>query len=82
MTASLSDSEALITIPVDAQLAHLYQAASPELKHKIQVLMSLRLRSFLLEPPQSLGELMDDIGSSAEAHGMTPEILEDILRDE
>ncbi len=82
MAASVSEHEALITIPVDAELARLYQVASPELKHKIQLLLNLRLRSFLLEPPRSLSDIMDAIGKTAESHGMTPEILEELLRDE
>ena len=47
----------------------------------MQVLLSLRLQDLTSAPRRrSLEEVMDEIGAEAEARGLTPEILESILR--
>jgi hypothetical protein len=71
-----------ISIPVDAATARIYLAASPTEQQKLQLLLRLRLRELTDMPRQSLREVMDDIGAKAEARGLTPEILADLLRDE
>ena len=71
-----------ITIEVDAAAAKIYAAASPEEQWKMQVLLSLRLRDLTIKPRRSLDVVMDEIGAEAEARGLTPEILESILRGE
>lgn len=71
-----------ITIEVDAEAAKVYAAATPEEQWKMQVLLSLRLRDLTIKPRRSLREVMDDIGREAQANGLTPEILETLLRDE
>lgn len=70
-----------IAVPVDAQTARAYQEASPETRKKIELLLSLQLRDVMSGPQRSLQEIMDDIGRQAEANGLTPEILAEILRD-
>lgn len=70
-----------ITIEVDAAAAKIYAAATPEQQRKMQVLLSLRLQDLTSAPRRrSLEEVMDEIGAEAEARGLTPEILESILR--
>ena len=72
-----------ITIEVDAAAAKIYAAATPEEQRGIQVLLSLRLQDLTAGPPaRPLREVMDEIGAEAEARGLTPEILESILRGE
>ena len=71
-----------ITIEVDSAAAKIYAAATPEEQWKMQVLLSLRLRDLTIKPRRSLREVMDEIGAEAEARGLTPEILESILRGE
>jgi ferritin-like protein len=71
-----------ITIQVDADVAKVYAAATPEVRRKMQLLLSLRLQDLASSPPQSLLKLMDEIGAEAEARGMTPEVLESLLHDE
>lgn len=71
-----------ITIPVDADTARAYQAASAEDQRKIQLLLRLRLRELTSLPNVSLRELMDEIGAQAEARGLTPDILETLLQDD
>lgn len=75
-------ADTVITIPIDAETARVYLTASPEDQKKIQLLLRLRLRELTELPRGSLGDLMDDIGARAEARGLTPEILETLLRDE
>ncbi len=75
-------ADTTIAIPVDAATAQVYLAASPAEQQKIQVLLRLRLRELADMPRQSLRQIMDEVGAKAEARGLTPEILEDLLRDE
>jgi hypothetical protein len=71
-----------ISIPVDEATALAYEQASVEEKKKIQLLLSLRVRELFAQPDVSLQQIMDKIGVQAEARGLTPEILETLLRDE
>ena len=70
-----------LTIEVDADDARAFAQASPEAQKKMQLLLRLRLKD-LLEPSEvPLLELMASIGREAEARGMTPEILQSILKE-
>lgn len=71
-----------ITIQVDAEAAKAFAAASPEEQRKIQLLLNLRLQDLTISRGKSLKTIIDEIGARAEARGLTPEILESILRDE
>jgi len=71
-----------ISLEVDADAARAYSAASAEERRKLQLLLSLRLRELTSQPVRPLKQVMDEIGRYAEARGMTPEILESLLRDE
>ena len=71
-----------ISITVDADSAQSFCGASPEERHKLELLLRLRLRELTLGRPRPLKEVMDEIGTAAEANGLTPEILESLLRDE
>ena len=75
-------SETIITIPIDAETAHVYHTASPEGRTKIQLLLRLRLRELAELPTSSLVEIMDDIGAKDQARGLTPETLEALFCDE
>jgi hypothetical protein len=73
---------ATISLEVDANTAQAFAAASAEDKRKLQLLLSLRLRELTARPARPLKEVMDEIGRYAEAQGLTPEMLESLLRDE
>lgn len=73
---------ATIALEVDADTARAFSQASVEEKQKIQLLLALRLRELLARPARPLKEVMNEIGAKAQARGLTPEILESILRDE
>ena len=71
-----------ITIEVDEAAARAFAGASPDERKKLQLLLSLRLVELTSSPGRTLQEVMDDMGREAEARGLTPEILETLLRDE
>ena len=70
-----------ITIEVDAAAADAYAAAPMERQQKIQLLLSMHLRDITLKPRRPLREVMGDLAAEAAANGLTPEILESILRE-
>lgn len=72
-------TSAIVSIPVDEATALAYSQASAEEQQKIQILLSLRVRELLTQSDSSLQQIMDDIGASAEARGLTPEILDALL---
>lgn len=71
-----------ITIQVDAEAAKAFASASPEDQRKIQLLLSLRLQDLTATQGKLLQAIMDEIGARARARGLTPAILETLLRDE
>jgi hypothetical protein len=68
-----------ITIPLDYDLAQVYNTAPAEDQEKIQVLLSLWLREMMTPGSFSLSALMDSISDRAQARGLTPKILESLL---
>ncbi|MCY2993506.1 MAG: hypothetical protein NTY19_37355 [Planctomycetota bacterium] len=71
-----------ISIAVDADAAQTFCRACPEERRKLELLLRLRLRELTLGRVRPLQQIMDDIGAEAEAKGLTPEILESMLREE
>jgi hypothetical protein len=71
-----------ITIPLDAQTAQAYSSASPEERKKLEALVSLWLRSLTAGKYPSLQKALDEIGHKAEAKGLTPEILDSLMKGE
>ena len=69
-----------ISIAVDADTALSFCEASPEERRKLELLLRLRLRELTLGRVRPLQEIMDEIGTKAEVQGLTPEILESLLR--
>jgi len=69
-----------ITIRVAPEAARAYRVASEQERRKLDLLLSLRLQG-ALQPSGALQELMRDISRKAQERGLTPEILESILRE-
>lgn len=69
-----------ITIPLDPQTARVYDAAPAEEKRKIQALLSLWLRELAAREYPSLEQVLDEVGRKAKARGLTPEMLESLLK--
>ena len=72
---------ATISIAVDADAARAFSGAPAEERRKLQLLLSLRLRELTVGPGRPLKEIMNSMGTYAEAQGLTPEILESLLND-
>lgn len=73
---------ATISIQVEEEIAKAFAAAPTEEQRKIALLLRLRLQDLTLGSQRSLKVVMDEIGEQAEDRGLTPEILESLLRDE
>ena len=71
-----------IPLEVDSETARAFSEASSEDRRKLQLLLRLRLRELTSRPARPLKDIMDEIGREAAARGLTPEILESLLRDE
>ena len=71
-----------ISLEVDADSARAFSAAPAAERRKLELLLGLRLRKLTVRPARPLKEVMDDIGREAEARGLTPDILDSLLRDE
>jgi hypothetical protein len=71
-----------IPITVDAEAAHRFSAASPEERRKLELLLRLRLRELTLGRARPLQDIMDEIGTAAEAKGLTIKGLKSMLGDE
>ena len=68
-----------ISIQLDNDAARIYTAASTNNKEKLRTLLSFWLREFdASSVPLTL--LMDTISDKAQARGLTPEILESLLK--
>ena len=75
-----------ITIIVPSDIACAYRQASQQeqeqIQTKIKVMMSLELEEKRKEAAKRLSILMDKASEEAQANGLTPEILQEILADE
>lgn len=69
-----------ISIPLDPQTAQAYKAAGAEEKRKIQALVSLWLRELTSGQAPRLQQVLDEAGRKAQERGLTPEILESLLK--
>jgi hypothetical protein len=67
-----------ITIRVTPDAAATYLSASDDDRHKLDALLSLRL-SEAAERNRSLQDVIRDASREAQAKGLTPEILHEIL---
>jgi hypothetical protein len=70
-----------LTIQVETEAAKAFAAASPEEQRKMQLLLSLRLQDLTTLQGKPLQAVMDEIGAGTVTRGLTPEILESLVRD-
>ncbi|KKD39899.1 MAG: hypothetical protein WAN66_17470 [Limnoraphis robusta] len=74
-----------ITIKVPADLAESYRNANEQEKQQIETRIAFLLKIQILSQQTAIDQLrktMSEIGQKAVAKGLTPEILEDILKDD
>lgn len=69
-----------ITIRVEPNVAQVYLAATEQQRRKLDTLLSLRLSE--AAQTRELTDVIQDAGREAQANGLTPEILEELLRGE
>lgn len=69
-----------ITVHVRPDVARAYEAASEADRRKMALLVSFQLTEFM-QSSQSLDEAMSAMSREAKRNGLTPEILDSILRD-
>jgi hypothetical protein len=67
-----------ITIRVDPNAAAIYLGASEQDRRKLDALLSLRLTETAM-PSRPLREVIREASREAQAKGLTPEILREIL---
>lgn len=71
-----------IEIQIDDDLAEFYASAPPPYRQKIEALVSIWLRELRDGYDDELDQFMHRIGEEAQARGLTPDILANILADE
>jgi putative PIN family toxin of toxin-antitoxin system len=69
-----------ITIPLDPETARAYDLAAPEKKRQMEALLALWLRELASAEYPALQEILSTAGQKAKARGLTPEILDTILK--
>ncbi|MBK8045960.1 MAG: hypothetical protein IPK16_01780 [Anaerolineales bacterium] len=71
-----------IRVQIDDKAARLFAAAPADRRARLGLLIGYLVEQFAESTPASLFALMDEMSSEARARGLTPEILDSILRDE
>ncbi len=75
-----------ITIPVDDDLARVFREAAPEDRRRMELLLNMKLRDITSmgkeENIAATLELMKRASATAQARGLTPGRLEELLRGE
>ena len=69
-----------INIQVTPEAAKAFRNASATERKKLELLLTLRLLE-VTRARKPLEEVMREISRSAQARGLTPEILDDLLKD-
>lgn len=68
-----------ITIEVDQEIKIAFEEANPEIKQQLSSIITTFFKQNLSQ--KTLIEVMAEISDKAQARGLTPEILEEILTD-
>jgi len=73
-----------VTISLDPEIASAYQKASAEERKKVDFIVNSWLKNIFVKKADArkeLLEIMQTAGKIAQANGLTPEILQDILNE-
>lgn len=71
----------VITIQVAPEAAQVYKTAPANRRKKLELLLSIQLL-WAVQPRGSLEYVMREISQKAQARGLTPEILQEILAED
>ncbi|HBB86164.1 MAG TPA: hypothetical protein DC047_00945 [Blastocatellia bacterium] len=69
-----------ITLEIDSELARTLNSLSAEFQQRLLVLFGIWLKQYAQADGTPLEETMNAISEKAKSRGLTPEILESILR--
>jgi hypothetical protein len=75
-------ADTTITVTLDEATAEAYSLATPADQAKMQLLFRLLLHEYATASSLPLSQVMDRISEEAEQRGLTPTILEQLLRDD
>ena len=70
-----------IIIQVDVETARMFEALPEEKRHKLEVLLSLKLGEATRQK-RPLETVMAEISDNAQSRGSTPEILDSLLHEQ
>lgn len=70
-----------ITIEVEPSTAELYLSAPEQQKRQLNLLLSLYIQD-AISSARPLKEVIRQASAEAQANGLTPDILDELLRDE
>lgn len=70
-----------ITIRVDPETARVYRTVPEPERRKLDLLLNLQLRE-VIRAGDSLEQFMREVSRRAQARGLTPEILQEILNEQ
>lgn len=70
-----------ITLRVSAAAAEAFRRATPDEQLRLETLVSLQLIG-KLQPSRSLDDIMREMSQQAQERGLTPAILDELLRDD
>lgn len=71
-----------ITLQIDADAARIFRSASPNDREKLELLLGVLVREYAEGDVGSLKSTMDEIAAKARERGLTPEILETVLKNQ
>jgi hypothetical protein len=69
-----------ISIPADPQTEQALGLIGADERRKIEAVLGLWLRELAQREPESLKSVMDQAGRQAQASGLTPEMLDSLLK--
>jgi hypothetical protein len=69
-----------IILRVSTEAAQAFRDATPQEQRKLEALVSLQLLG-QLQPRRSLDAIIDEMSRQAQARGLTPDTLDDILEE-
>ena len=70
-----------ITLHVTTEAARMFRELPPDEQLRLETMVSLQLLG-KLQPRRPLDDVITDMSRAAQERGLTPEILEEILRDD
>jgi hypothetical protein len=71
-----------ITLQIDADAARIFKSASPNDREKLELLLGVLVKEYAGGDAGSLKSTMDEIAAKARERGLTPEILETVLKNQ